>query len=255
MGKLKKFLGLISEGYALKDKFALSFYSAETFFRKMLLLKENPKLIYDVTLKNRGGLFYCGRHINSVWVASSFHEKEIKDYFCLKSGIFVDIGANIGKYTVIAGRKLGNRGKVVSIEPEPSNFKILERNIRLNKLNNVVSEQAACSSKEGNINLYLRRTGTGGHSLVRKSGEKIIVKSLKLDSILIKHKIKRISLIKIDAEGAEYEVLRGAKKTLKWKPKIIFESWNEEYLGRIRRFLAPFGYKIRKISADNYFAY
>lgn len=254
MNKIIKCLNLIREGYSVKDKFVLMLYFVKVAINRISNLKENRKLIYDVMIKNEDGKFYCGDNINSVWVASIFHEKEIRDYFNLKKGIFVDIGSNIGKYTVRIGRQLKDKGKVISIEPEPNNFDIIKKNVRMNKLNNVILENLACSSRKGVLNFYLKKTGTGGHSLVNKTKEKIKVKAEKLDSILSKQKIKKADLIKIDVEGAEAEVLKGARKTLKEKPKIIFEAWNKSYLDKIENILKKYNYRIKRISTDNYLA-
>ena len=65
-----------------------------------------------------------------------------------------------------------------------------------------------------------------------------------------------MGLIKIDVEGAEAEVLKGATKTLKNShPKIIFEAWDEQYLKKVKKILNKFNYKIKKIADENYFAY
>ena len=64
-----------------------------------------------------------------------------------------------------------------------------------------------------------------------------------------------MDLIKVDVEGAEAEVLKGATKALKSHPKIIFEAWNENYLEKVKKVLRPFNYKIKKTAKDNYLAY
>lgn len=68
-------------------------------------------------------------------------------------------------------------------------------------------------------------------------------------------KIKKVDLVKIDVEGAEADVLKGATKTLKkYHPKIIFEAWDEQYLKKVKEVLKPFNYKIKQIAPENYIA-
>jgi FkbM family methyltransferase len=252
----KKYFTLIKEGYSLKDKIAITSY-AFCFLLNRLSSYKIHNLVCDVTLKNKDGIFFCGNNIFAVWCGSSFHEQKLREYFNLNKGIFIDVGANIGKYAVMVGRRLKNKGKVIAFEPMHENFEILKKNIKLNDLDNVVIPlEVALGNREGNINFYIDSEGIGGrHSLVKKTKNKIKVKVRKLDNVLKELKIKRVDLIKIDVEGAEAEVLKGAVKTLKnYHPKIIFEAWDEDYLKKCKKVLDKFGYKVKKIDKMNYIA-
>ena len=110
----------------MKDKIAIASYGF-CFLLNRLGNRKFHKLIFNVTLKNSDGIFFCGKNIFSVWCGSSFHESKMKKYFDIKEGIFVDVGANIGKYAAIVGKKLENKGKVIAIEPMPENFEILKK--------------------------------------------------------------------------------------------------------------------------------
>ena len=81
------------------------------------------------------------------------------------------------------------------------------------------------------------------------------VKAKTLDSLLKKHKINKVDLIKIDVEGAERDVLFGAKETLKKHPKILFEAWDKDFLDKIKSVLNPYKYKVISISDTYYLAY
>jgi len=259
-----KYFFLIKQGATLKDKLIIFFYFIKTpihMVKQKFNINYNHKLIGGVTVKSKDGIFFCGDNIFSVWAGSNFHEQELRKYFNISEGTFIDIGANIGKFSIIMGKKIDDKGKVLAIEPHPENFKILQRNIELNNLKNVTTLNLACSNKKGNLQLFLDEDGTGGHSTIkskktRAGNNKIWVKAETLDTIIKKEKIKKVNLIKIDVEGAEAEVLKGAIKILKKShPKIIFEAWDEQYLKKVKEVLKPFNYKIKKIAPENYLAY
>lgn len=247
----------IKEGKSLKDKLILSLYPFNFFINK-IKKKKNRKLIGAVTIKNSDGVFFCEKDMGIVGVVNSSFEKKIKKYLKLKKGVFIDVGAHVGKYTISLGRKLKNKGKIISFEPSPKVFKILKKNIKLNRLNNVIPFQIALGEKEKKSNFYIdENEGKDGlSSLIKKTKKRVIVQVRKLDNVLKELKIRKVDLIKIDVEGAEAEVLKGAVKTLKKShPKIIFEVWNEEYLKKCKRILKKFNYKIKKIDKENYLAY
>lgn len=258
--KIEKYIGIIRQGKKIRDRFIILVYFLQLPFKKINSIifkrKINPRLIGNVTIQNKYGTFFCKDNMTSAWIASTYHEPLMRKYFSLKeNGVFVDIGANIGKYSIVLGRQL-KKGKVVSIEAERGNFETLKKNIGLNKLENIFPMNVACSNKEGKLTFYIDPYSTGGHSLKPlKENKKVEVDAKKLDSILKILKIKKVDLIKIDVEGAELEVLKGATSTLKKShPKIIFEAWDNKRLDEIRNFLREFKYKLNKIGDIDYLA-
>lgn len=137
----------------------------------------------------------------------------------------VDIGANIGYYTLIAAKKISKDGKVFAFEPEPYNFSILEKNIKLNRFNNIKAIKMAVSETKGKSNLFLSEEigNTGSHTLQGKSNKTTLVAVISLDEFF-KHSDK-IDIIKMDAEGAEYSIFKGMLNIIKrnHKIKIIME--------------------------------
>ena len=88
----------------------------------------------------------------------------------IKPGMVVlDIGANIGYYTLIAARLVENSGRVYALEPESENFSILRRNVELNNYGNIIVKQEALSNKRGKAKLYKDKLNLGGHSLSREN--------------------------------------------------------------------------------------
>jgi len=255
-----KYIFLIKQGITLKDKLIIFFYvinlPTKYIIKQIFNINYSRKLIGKVTIKSKNGIFFCGNNFSSIGVGSNFHEHEIREYFDISKGIFVDIGANIGKYTIMVGKKI--KGKVVAIEPEKRNFEILKTNVKLNNLNNIILINSACFSKNGQKKFFLDEIGTEASSFYQEKmqGSKtIMVQTKKLDNILNESNIKQVDLIKIDVEGAEADVLKGAINTLKkYHPRIIFEAWNENYLKKCKNILDKFGYDIKKIAPNNYLA-
>lgn len=140
-----------------------------------------------------------------------------------KGNIVIDVGAHIGAYTVRSAKIIGDKGKVIAIEPHPDNLKYLESNIRINNLNNVYVEKVALLSSRKKIRLYYDEESTDGSSIMFKQNKGIEVEGTTLDEITRKYNLKKIDLIKIDAEGAELEVLKGANETLKITERLIIE--------------------------------
>jgi FkbM family methyltransferase len=124
----------------------------------------------------------------------------------------IDVGANIGWYTLIFGKIVGNKGKVYSFEPGHDNYTILKKNIVINKFNNIISENVAVSNINGNLKLELSEVG---NHKVGKDG--ITIKCIKLDDYFNNEKI---DFVKIDAEGHEFNILSGMQKILSNNDKI-----------------------------------
>jgi FkbM family methyltransferase len=155
------------------------------------------------------------------------HEDEIIKYVNPKEGdVFVDVGAHFGRYTLIAAKNVGRSGKVISIEAHPRNFRILKKNVELNRLTNVIALQYAVYSKQMRLKLHLPDEDLGytmHHSVVPEyllskyeqkekiENNYIEVNADTLDSILGSIGITQVNWIKIDVEGAELEVLKGSK--------------------------------------------
>ncbi|MCX6719014.1 MAG: FkbM family methyltransferase [Candidatus Taylorbacteria bacterium] len=157
----------------------------------------------------------------------AFEKTEI-DLFrrCLKPGMtVVDIGANIGYYTVIAAKNIGSNGKLFAYEPENRNYSFLEKNIGINKLTNVIPFKIGISDKKGTNKLYLDDDNKGRHSFVFNEDKSAIsIETDTLDESLRRYGSPTIDIIKIDIEGAEFLALQGMKETIKRSPNLIIFS-------------------------------
>lgn len=135
-----------------------------------------------------------------------------------RGGVFIDVGANIGGYTV----RLGKLGYVYAYEPHPTNFRKLVRNVKINNISdNVVLEQKAVADFNGSTELFIFNH-SGKHSIIRRSTKSIKVMAVKLDDALAE--LNSIDMVKIDVEGAEPMVLRGLAQSLHKINIIIVET-------------------------------
>jgi FkbM family methyltransferase len=134
---------------------------------------------------------------------------------------FVDVGANNGYYSLLAG-KIG-ASKIYSIEPTPDTFKRLVKNIKLNKLQNkVISLNVALSDQKGTGYIHMNRYEDGQNSLLKGPNQKgrLKVTVNTLDNLFY-HDAKKIDMIKIDVEGAECQVINGGIETILKNKNII----------------------------------
>lgn len=131
--------------------------------------------------------------------------------------VFVDIGANMGWFTVLAGRQIGDNGHVFSFEPAKEIWRQLCRSVEINALNNVTLERIALSDKNGTARLtgiLAENAGRGSimgteSGIDLTNGEEVLVQSFDEYWGDIQH--KKVRLVKIDVEGAEWKVLNGMK--------------------------------------------
>jgi FkbM family methyltransferase len=124
----------------------------------------------------------------------------------------LDIGANIGYYTLIAAHRVGPEGRVYAFEPDPANFSLLQKNVEANGYTNVVLVNKAVSNKSGKIRLYLNPANRGDHRVYdSKDGRQSIeIETVTLDRFF-KPLDKKIHFIKMDIQGAEALALEGMK--------------------------------------------
>ena len=223
------------------------------FLKRTLIFTMGTGLKKSVIADSGYGLFYCREKSFDLHIISGhyeFKERELFEKLAKESKIIVDVGANIGKYSILAG-KVNPNAKIFAIEPEKNNFIILNKNIGLNRLK-ISPLKIGLSEKSGVMKLYrgTRPENYGGYSLAHKSEFFEEVKVKTLDNLF-----KSIDLIKIDTEGCEFEILKGAKKLLSNKAikKIIVEISDEKY-NKVKELLESYGYSIRRVQYNNYLA-
>ena len=129
----------------------------------------------------------------------------------------IDIGADVGYYTLLVARLCGPEGKVFAFEPDPTNHSLLTKNVAVNGLENVTITNGAAADQTGYATLYLTSLDTGRHSTYQHGlPEKgsVAVQSTTIDQFLSEQGWPEIGLVKIDVEGAEKDVLMGMRQLL-----------------------------------------
>lgn len=169
-------------------------------------------------------LFYNGYFEND--------EIVILKRFVKKLDTVIDIGANIGYHTIMLSDLVGAGGEVYSVEPYSKNYEILKKNIILNKLRNVYADKLCIGEKDGEIGIRIYDDYAFNSILninrIKKLDIKEKTRMLTLDKFVDDRNIRKLDFIKMDVEGYEYMILKGAEKTLsKYKPLILCEIYDE----------------------------
>jgi FkbM family methyltransferase len=183
----------------------------------------------------------------------AFEAAEIKDLcsHVRPGSTAVDVGANIGVYTAVLSRAVGTGGSVIAIEPVQENVDRLKHNLRINGAENVKVFPIAVSEKSEMLPLHLS-DDPAFHSTAAIAQERALVRSTRvaarsLDSVWSEAGRPSVSVLKIDVEGAELAVIRGAEALLSTcKPALLIEITSASQLAEINDALAAYDYRWRQ---------
>ncbi len=212
-----------------------------------------PKVYFSgvVYLKPYGAYFYVRADSDDLYTIMPGREWDVNKIILnslSKGDVFVDVGANVGYYSVLAAKIVGESGLVFSVEPVPSTANILNYNIELNHLKNVRVLQKAAWKRKEILTIKVPKGYYGLASLNESKGNCKIceVEGFPLDEL----GSMEIGLLKIDAEGSEYSILEGARKMLKHTRYVVLEvSYQEK---EIIRLLKQENFMIQKLEFTTY---
>lgn len=163
---------------------------------------------------------------------------------CQPGSVAIDAGANVGCHTLIMAERAGESGRVIALEPHPRVFDRLRANVEMNGLAQVEMLRTAAGDTTGTMELYApapAHHGAGKATLYEgnlaldpfaaSAMERMDVPVTTIDRLLFERECERLDLIKIDVEGHEMPVLRGARETIaRFRPRVIFEYTAEYWL-------------------------
>lgn len=163
---------------------------------------ENSKLVMWKGLTGATGNLYCG--------LLEFDDMGFLLHFLRDKDLFIDIGANVGAYTILASGEVG--ASTIAIEPIPSTFKNLIENININQIQEKVKALNIGLGSKKDILRFTQSMDTVNHVATENESDTINIEVQKLDTIILQ---KKPLLIKIDVEGFETDVLEGSEEALK----------------------------------------
>ena len=226
----------------MKDKQAAAIFWGAIYFVLRRLNMFNEKLDYSLARRFNGGSRYCKIKVNGNLMYIDFNDEGISRqlYFHKKrerystdymkeivqeQDTIIDIGANSGYYALLESR-LANKGKVYAIEPVPRNVWLLNQNIELNNYRNISVHRFAIGDRNGRGEMYLYEKGnlcSFKENIQNKFTGKMAVPIVKLDSFINKYVSGDPTLIRMDVEGYEYQIIKGMTDILESnKPLILF---------------------------------
>jgi FkbM family methyltransferase len=172
---------------------------------------------------------------------------------------YIDIGANIGYYSVLASNIVGAHGRVYCFEPEPLNFSLLKTNLAMNDASNATARQAAVSDNSDGATLHLSADNLGDHRIGRPGGsaDAIGVDTVRLDPGALRPPAGKV-MVKIDTQGWESRIILGNLDALSLATHIIFE-WSPRWIAQngddplgVIQALERVGYELRIIQEDQH---
>jgi FkbM family methyltransferase len=197
----------------------------------------------------------------SAWYARGDNERPIQNAIAANlapGDVFLDIGANVGFFSLIAARAVGPRGRVYAFDPVPANAAAIRRNAALNRLASLEVIQAAVCASDDQSELVLARHPGGavltGRGQPPDARGRIQVRTVSIDRLVMDGRVSAPTLVKIDVEGGELDVLRGMVQTARaCTPRIICELDDpdlvalESKIAAVDMFLNELGYTVTRL--------
>ncbi|MBU0532695.1 FkbM family methyltransferase [Patescibacteria group bacterium] len=206
-----------------------------TLFKIMIKIKDwsvytncflNPRISSDIIRLRNGISFKIRKCPSDLWIIVEvwIHQPYIQHGFKItENDTVIDTGAHIGSFSLFAASHAKN-GRVLSFEPVKDNYNLMQSNIKLNCFTNIEPINLGVSGKRGPYDLYMPTSDTTCYSIYQKQGNPIQIKCTTLDNIFNDYNIKKCNFLKLDCEGAEYDILSNTSDTVFKKiDKIVLE--------------------------------
>jgi len=195
-----------------------------------LLMRSGLSPLVRLRQKGFSLRFYPSAISLNIWqgLSGAAHPSDLEVLFrsYLKPGdTVIDVGANIGYYSLLASVLVGEAGHVYAIEAHPRVFRYLQGNLALNKVTNMDARHVALGDKEGTLRFSDIKADDMNRVVEDGAGIEVAVR--RLDDLKISS--NRIAILKVDVEGYEFFVLRGAAGLLKNVECVVYESWEDHF--------------------------
>lgn len=271
--------GLLEKVYGFLVKIGISKNTPGAFKIYNFLFKKSWP--YGETIEISGSKMYVDvtkepsislRKTFESYAINQIHEKTTTELFkkYVKEGnTVVDLGANIGYFSLLSSKLVGKSGRVFSFEPEPKNFKYLSKNIEINGYSQDSAFQKAVSDKNGKTKLYICSYDTGHHTINQHEGiesyshgRKLEENFIEIDTITLDSFMEgkgEVNFIKIDVEGAEMLALMGMDRVLRENKDIklvieffplLIEKMGNSPREFIDRLIKSYGFSMYVIPGD-----
>lgn len=209
-----------------------------------------PKTVLPILQgRLKGTSWIVGSSTMGCWLGSYEYEKRRLFEQIVKEGhVVYDIGANVGFYSLLSSRLVGATGQVFAFEPLESNVLFLKRHLELNRIINTNVLQVAVTEKSGTA--FLIEGPTRSMARLADAGD-IPVQAVAVDALVNNGDLAPPDVIKIDVEGAELSVLRGAQSTIKAiGPAIFVATHSDEIKLEVYEWLVEMRYKVEEVPSD-----
>ena len=213
--------------FTLKTKYTISKLTSLKLFKKPPLVIRHGK--YNFNFHDDGDYEELLYHAH--WKKYFNEEYEKIKPFVKEGDMVMDIGSNIGLFTLILSDLIGANGKVYSFEPSAYLFEKLNNNVQVNNINNVETFKVGMGSKEDETEMYFNPQQSGLSSIVERVSENCISEKISITTLdkFTDDSDKRISFIKIDTEGYEPEVLMGGINLIRKDKPVIYIELGGKY--------------------------
>lgn len=219
MNKIKRAIFIIKK-YDILYLFGCLFRFS---FKEVILRNKN-----NIIKRDHYKLFYSKEpFLDSLFINPKMirEDEQFIRTFLKKKDIYIDVGANIGTTTLCASSVVGpDEGLVICFEPHPRTFSLLEKNISLNGFKNIQAYNVGVGERKGRLTISDTEASDANH-LIENGAISVEIETL--DRAL--QDVDAIRLLKIDVEGFEEAVFRGAENTLKKTEIVFFESYDSQY--------------------------
>ena len=187
-----------------------------------------PKI--PVPIRLPFGAWWLARndHVSQPIIEGKFEAAELAflNRFLRQGMTVLDLGAHHGFYTLLASKRVGNTGNVFSFEPSARERKALRLHLKLNRCKNVAIQEMALGDQNMKTDLYVVEGWAAGCNSLRPPDvaartSPVPVRVVRLDDWLADHKIDQVDFIKLDVEGGELDVIKGATNLLERRPRPV----------------------------------